>query len=246
MAMTKRTTKYRRTWAICVLSLATLASSTTALAQENDTESLTAIRTAAETYVKSLIPAGAGESLVTVGQLDSRLRLAHCPSKDLSASLPAGMNVQARSTVAVACMGSVRWTVYVPVTVESKISVLVLTHAVNRDARLTTADVTIDTRRTAGPGNAYLTSPTELGGRTVRRPLPAGTILSIDMFTPDLIVHRGQAVTLVSSGDAIEVRATGKAMVDGAAGARIQVQNLSSLRVVEGVVETADLVRIAR
>ncbi len=35
-------------------------------------------------------------------------------------------------------------------------------------------------------------------------------------------------------------------MSDGAAGARIQVQNLGSQRVVEGVVESADLVRVAR
>ncbi len=245
----KRTTKYRRTgFGPCALvfALAVSANAAVAVAQEAETESLTAIRAAAETYVKSLIPASAGESIVTVGQLDGRLRLAHCPPKELSASLPAGMTLQARSTVGVACMGSVRWSVYVPVTVESKINVLVLTHAVNRDARLTAADVTVETRRTAGPGNAYLMSPTELGGRTVRRPLPAGTTLSVDMFTPDLIVRRGQEVTLVSSGGAVEVRASGRAMADGAAGARIQVQNLSSLRVVEGVVESADLVRVAR
>jgi len=246
----KRMTNYRRSWVTrCVIVLTLIAAAgtgTSARAQESDTESLAAIRSAAETYVKSLIPPSAGESTVTVGQLDSRLRLAHCPPKDLSASLPAGMSLQARSTVGVSCMGTVRWSVYVPVTVESKINVLVLTRAVNRDARLTDADVTVETRRTAGPGNAYLTSPAELGGRTVRRPLPAGTILSVDMFTPDLIVHRGQAVTLVSTGGAVEVRASGRAMVDGAAGARIQVQNLSSLRVVEGVVESADLVRVAR
>jgi flagella basal body P-ring formation protein FlgA len=247
--MMKRTTKYRRTWVLrCVMLLAiTLAvRAPHAFAQETDTESLSAIRAAAATYVKSLIPPSAGESTVTVGQLDSRLRLTYCPPKDLSAELPAGMNLQARSTVGVSCNGPVHWSVYVPVTVESKISVLVLTHAVNREARLTAADVTVETRRTAGPGNAYLTSPAELGGRTVRRPLPAGTTLSVDMFTPDLIVHRGQEVTLVSSGGAVEVRASGKAMIDGAAGARIQVQNLSSMRVVEGVVESADLVRVAR
>jgi flagellar basal body P-ring formation protein FlgA len=243
----KRTTKYRRSWgARLAFLLAIAASGTSALAQESDTESLTAIRSAAETYVKSLIPAGAGESTVTAGQLDNRLRLARCPPKDLTASLPAGMNLQARLTVGVACIGPVHWAVYVPVTIESRINVLVLTHAVNRDDRLTAADVTTETRRTAGPGNAYLTSPSELGGRTVRRPLPAGTTLSIDMFTPDLIVHRGQAVTLVSSGDAVEVRATGRAMVDGAAGSRIQVQNMTSMRVVEGVIESADLVRVAR
>ena len=143
-------------------------------------------------------------------------------------------------------MGPVHWTVYVPVTVESKISVLVLVHAVDREVRLTPADVTVETRRTAGPGNAYLTSVAELGGRTVRRPLAAGTTLAVDMFTPDLIVRRGQEVTLLSGGDLIQVRASGRAMSDGAAGSRIQVQNLSSMRVVEGVVESADLVRVAR
>jgi flagella basal body P-ring formation protein FlgA len=243
----KRATEYRRKAFFATIAIVVFGANVpAAVGQDSSTESLTAIRSAAQNYVKSLIPPGAGESIVTVGELDGRLRLARCPSKELSASLPAGMAPQARSTVGVTCAGPVHWTVYIPVTVESKINVLVLTHAVNRDARLTAADVTIETRRTAGPGNAYLTAPAELSGRTARRPLAAGTTLSVDMFTPDLIVRRGQEVTLLSSGGAVEVRANGRAMVDGAAGARIQVQNLSSMRVVEGVVESADLVRVAR
>ena len=239
-----RTTKYRRTGWLATLPVLFLVS---AQAQEEpNIESIAAIRSTAQSYVKALIPASAGETTVTVGQLDNRLRLAHCQSKELSAALPAGMTLQARATVGVSCAGPVHWTVFVPVTIESKINVLVLTRAVNRDARLTAADVTVETRRTAGPGNAYLTKPEELGGRTVRRPLAAGTTLSVDMFTADLIVRRGQEVTLLSSGGAVEVRANGRAMIDGAAGSRIQVQNLSSMRVVEGVVESADLVRVAR
>jgi flagella basal body P-ring formation protein FlgA len=246
----KRTTEYRRTGLLIAVVMVLFGLQQPMRAQEATqdpaVESLDTVRSTAQTYVKSLIPPSAGESTVTVGQLDGRLRLARCASKDLSASLPAGMALQARSTVGVTCAGSTRWTVYVPVTIESKINVLVLTRAVNRDARLSAADVTVETRRTAGPGNAYLTTPAELSGRTVRRPLAAGTTLSVDMFTPDLIVRRGQEVTLLSSGGAVEVRANGRAMVDGAAGARIRVQNLSSMRVVEGVVESADLVRVAR
>lgn len=240
----KRTTKYRRI--LCLLALAPSFFVSVQAQEDPNIEALASIRNAAQTYVKSLIPASAGETIVTVGQLDNRLRLAHCPSKQLSASLPVGMALQARATVGVSCAAPVHWTVFVPVTIESKIDVLVLAHAVNRDARLTAADVTVETRRTAGPGNAYLTKPAELGGRTVRRPLAAGTTLSVDMFTADLIVRRGQEVTLLSSGGAVEVRANGRAMIDGAAGSRIQVQNLSSMRVVEGVVESADLVRVAR
>ena len=243
----KITTKYRRTGALAAAGLLFVISAQAQEAVPDDSvESLATIRSTAQSYVKSLMPPSAGETIVTVGQLDGRLRLAHCPSKELTASLPAGTALQARSTVGVTCAAPVHWTVYVPVTVESNIDVLVLTHAVNRDARLTAADVTVEKRRTAGPGDAYLTAPAELGGRTVRRPLAAGTTLSADMFAPDLIVHRGQEVTLLSAGGAVEVRANGRAMSDAAAGARVQVQNLSSRLMVEGVVESADLVRVAR
>jgi len=208
-------------------------------------EPTAAIRSAAQSFVKGLLTPSSGETTVTAAILDPRLRLARCASAP-TAALPAGMNLQARVTVGVTCAGPVRWTVYVPVTLESKIDVLVLRHAVARDSHLSAADVTVETRKTAGPGTAYLSSVAELSGRTARRALAAGTTLAVEMLTPDLIVHRGQTVTLLSSGSAIEVRASGRAMMDAAAGTRIQVQNLSSMRIVEGVVESADLVRVAR
>jgi len=70
---------------------------------------------------------------------------------------------------------------------ESKINVLVLTRAVNRDAKLTRR-CTVETRRTAGPGNAYLTAPAELVPYR-RRPLAAAKH-SRGYVTPDLIVRR--------------------------------------------------------
>jgi flagellar basal body P-ring formation protein FlgA len=244
--MKTRATDFRRpaawiaAWGLLLLALGVRAQEPTRALQP-----LAAIRAAAQSYVRSLIPAAAKETTVTTGELDSRLRLAQCESA-LSASLPAGVSLQARSTVGVTCAGPVHWTVYVPVTLESRINVLVLKHPVAREARLTAADVAVDTRKVTGPGTAYLTSVADLSGRSVRRPLAAGVSLSADMFMPDLIVRRGQAVTLLSDGGAIEVRAAGRAMADAAAGARIQVQNLSSMRVIEGVVETADVVRVAR
>lgn len=57
-------------------------------APEEAIQSLAVIRAAAQSYVKSLVPAGPAETIVTVGQLDERLRLARCPKKELSASQP--------------------------------------------------------------------------------------------------------------------------------------------------------------
>ena len=121
---------------------------------------------------------------------------------------------------------------------------LVLRHAVQRDALLTPADVSMETRRIDGLGAAYLESPSELEGRTVRRTLSAGTTLTIDMFAADDVVHRGQAVTLLAATEAIEVRAAGRALEDAPAGARLKVENLSSMKVVEGVAQAAGVVRV--
>lgn len=207
-------------------------------------ESIATIEAAAHSYVQSLLPPGGGETKITVLPIDRRLRLAQCGSP-LTARLPVGANLAAHATVGVTCAGPTHWSVYVPVVVESRISVLVLKHAVARDTRLTADDVAVETRRTAGTAAAYLDAVTELSGRTVRRPLPIGTALTVDMFAADTVIHRGQEVTLLAAAGSIEIRAAGRALMDAPAGARIQVQNLSSLTVVEGVVESADVVRVA-
>jgi len=207
-------------------------------------EPVSLIEAAAHSYVESLLPPGSTDTQITVQPIDPRLRLAQCGSA-LSAQLPPGSNLAARATVGVSCAGPTHWSVYVSVLVESRIAVLVLRHAVARDTRLTAEDVTLETRRTAGTAAAYLASVAELTGRTVRRPLALGTALTVDMFSADMVIHRGQEVTLVAGGASMEIRATGRALMDAPAGARVQVQNLSSMTVVEGVVESADVVRVA-
>lgn len=204
-------------------------------------EPVESIRRAARSYVQTLLK-GSGSSTVTPGQLDSRLRLARCDGP-LAAALPPGMGMQARVTVGVSC-DAPHWSIFVPVVVESSINVLVLRHAVDRGVRLTTDDVMQESRKLSGPGMAYLSAPAELAGRVVRRPLAPGAALTADMFMAETIVRRGQDVTLLAGDGPIEVRAAGRAMMDGSAGQRIQVQNLSSSRLVEGVVESADVVRV--
>jgi flagella basal body P-ring formation protein FlgA len=213
-------------------------------AQAVDREPLEAIRATAESFVKSQLPRGANVASVTAGTLDSRLRLVRCTS-GMHAQLPAGVSLQSRTMVGVACDGPVRWMVYVPVTVESRIAVLVLKHPVPRDARLTIEDVTVESRQVTGLSTAYLTSANDLEARAVQRPLPMGTTLTMDMFKPDLVIKHGQEVTLVASAGGIEVRAAGRALADAAGGTRLKVQNLSSLKVVEGVAEGPDLVRVS-
>jgi flagellar basal body P-ring formation protein FlgA len=217
--------------------------STPAFAQEQS-QSLEALRAAAQEFVLKQVPSQKpGSVQVNVGALDSRLRLAACESP-LKAALPTNATFRARMTVAVSCAGPATWTVYVPVNIETQTTVLVLRHAVGRGARLTAEDVEVQSRTVTGAGDDYLTEPAELAGRTLKRPLGAGAAVTADAMVADSLIKRGQQVTLLAAVGAMEVRARGVAMNDAPAAGRIKAQNLSSGRIVEGFVESADVIRI--
>jgi flagella basal body P-ring formation protein FlgA len=87
-------------------------------------------------------------------------------------------------------------------------------------------------------------SLSELAGRRLKRDLPAGTVLTPAILQPEIVIKRGQQVTVVASVSGIEVRTQGVAMGDASANSRIRVKNLNSAKVVEGLVDTQNMVRV--
>jgi flagella basal body P-ring formation protein FlgA len=208
-------------------------------------QSLDAIRAAAQAYVLGSLPKREpGATQVLVGTLDPRLRLARC-EKELTAALPTGATFRERMTIAVSCPEGNTWTIYVPVTIETRAKVLVLRKPAARGARVGAEDVEVQDRVVGGPSDSFLTDVAQLEGYTLKRPLAAGAALSIDVLAVDMVVKRGQSVTLMASASGIEVRAPGRAMSDAPASGRVKVQNLNTLRIVEGVVESADVIRVS-
>jgi flagella basal body P-ring formation protein FlgA len=228
------------------LLAAALATNATAVepAERAVAEPLAAVRAAAEGLIRSQLRGAVYEVHVQAAELDPRLHLARCPSP-LATALPSGAELGAHVAVRVSCTAQgFPWAVYVPVNVESDIRVLVLKQSAVRGARLGAAQVIEETRRVAGLAVGYVTDVAALGHHTLTRSLPAGTALTADAMLADLIVHQGQEVTLIASAPGVSVRATGKALQDGREGARVRVQNLASLRVVEGVVDANGVIEI--
>jgi flagellar basal body P-ring formation protein FlgA len=207
-------------------------------------EPLAAVKAAAEGLIRSQLRGTAYEVHVQAVELDPRLHLARCPAS-LDAALPAGSELGARVAVRVSCTapGS-PWAVFVPVNIESGLSVLVLKQSALRGARLGAGQVTAETRRVAGLAVGYVTDVAQLEHRTLARSLPAGTALTADALLADLLVHQGQEVTLIANAPGFSVRATGKALQDGREGARVRVQNLASLKIVEGVVDASGVIEV--
>lgn len=226
--------------AACTVVLATAARAADA---SFNVQPLHSIQLAAEKFVRQQMPADAKGIIVTATELDSRLRLAQC-AQPLRAAQVSGARLEARTSIGVSCRQGAEWTVYVPVTVESDIPVFVLRVPAARGTRITAADVATETRRVSGLAVGYVTDPRALEHHTVARPLPAGSLLTTDMLLADFIVRSGEEVTLVAATGGIEVRASGRALADGRDGSRIRVQNLNSLRVVEGTVDTDRVIHV--
>ncbi len=206
-------------------------------------QSLQSIRAAAEKFVRAEMPGDSKGIFVNAADLDSRLRLAHCAAP-LRAAMVSGGAMQARVSIGVSCREGAQWTIYVPVSVESEIPVLVLRKPVVRGQRITGDDVAQETRRVSGFAVGYVGEVRALDRHTASRPLPVGAVLTTDSLLADFIVKSGESVTLVAATGGIEVRASGRAMSDGREGARIRVQNLNSLKIVEGVVDSDRVIHV--
>lgn len=210
-------------------------------ARPSGVQPLDTLRAAAEAAVRADLPTSRYPVTVTADPPDSRLRLAAC-AQALSTERAAPA-LGPRNLVYVACGNA--WRVIVPVHVVTDLPVLVLRLPAERGRELTAADVEVRRQQVAGLAHLYMSEPGSLAGRRLIRATAAGTVLTAAMFKAQPLVRRGQQVTLLASAAGVDIRAAGRALADGGQHDRIRVQNLTSLKVVEGVVDDSGTVRVS-
>ena len=202
-----------------------------------------AIARAAAQAAVELVGGSATATVATATSIDPRLRLAQCTAP-LATRIDPPRGTAARLLVRVSCDAPVRWSVFVPVQIESTTEVLVLRRQRARGDRLVPDDVRPELRRISGVSENYVKSAAELDGYRLRRPLPAGALLQRESLEPALSVLRGSAVVLVADSGTFRIESEGRALADAAPGQRVRVQNLTSLKIVEGVADNRGVVRI--
>ena len=200
-----------------------------AQADPGNTEPTASIREAAEQHVSTQLQGAKAEAVV-----DGRLRLARCTAPLHSSTF--GSPTSSAWTVTVECE-SPAWKLYVPVRISSQRQVLVATRNLRAGETLGADAVGSQVLDTSQLPAGFLASGQNVVGKILRQPVAAGAALSPDALGEAPSIKRGQLVTLLSKAGPIEVRAQGKALADGAAGDHITVENQSSKRVVEGVVD---------
>ena len=224
----------------CTLLLALLAGPAVA----SELQDHSSIRTTAEGFIAGIVQASHGsEPEVRAGALDSRLRLARCDSA-LEAFQANGSSMLGNTTVGVRCNGSTAWTLYVPVNVSLYGDVVVAARPLARNHLLTASDLKLARRDLAQLHAGYYSHIDQLVGKQAGRNIALDTAISTLQVKEPLTVKRGQRVKLVATAGGLEVRMAGEAMANGTTGERIKVRNLSSKRIIDGIIKSATTVQV--
>jgi flagella basal body P-ring formation protein FlgA len=179
------------------------------------------------------VGAGTVRVEVTLGALDSRLRLAPCSR--VEPYLPPNSKPWGRTRVGLRCAeGRTHWNVFLPVTVHVFAPALVAQATLPAGTVLAAQDVREAEVDLAAEPGAALTRPAQAVGRTLARALAAGEALR----QPDLKARQyfasGETVSLVAAGHGYAVQSEGQALSNGLEGQPVRVRTESG-RIVSGL-----------
>lgn len=124
------------------------------------------------------------------------------------------------------------------------VEVPVLAHSLDKGAVIAAADIDYQLMRADRLTAMIITDDAGLIGQAARRALAPGVALrQVDLEKPQ-VVGKGDLVMLSLSAPGISLSLRGRALADGAVGDLIRVANLTSNRVVAGVIAGPGLVSV--
>jgi flagella basal body P-ring formation protein FlgA len=179
---------------------------------------------------------------VAVGQLDSRLRLASCTR--VEPYIPVGTRLWGKTRLGLRCVdGSVRWNVFLPVTIKAYGAAWVIKGNVPPGAVLTEADAIEAEVDWAEEVSPIVSSPSQWVGQVASRTLTTGQALRQGMIKPAQVFQAGAQVRVVAQGAGFQITSDGQALSAGVVGQPARVR-MDGGRVMTGVVLDSRTVRL--
>lgn len=179
---------------------------------------------------------------VSIGQLDSRLRLAPCTH--VEPYIPVGMKLWGRTRLGLRCTdGGGRWNVFLPVTVKALGPAWVLRDNVIAGSVLNAGDAEQAEADWAAEPSPVVADPAQWIGQVASRSLAAGQPLRQSMIKPAQAFAAGTQVRVLAQGSGFEVSSDAEAITPGVVGQPVRVRTESG-RILTGVVQDARTVRL--
>lgn len=207
-------------------------------------QSLEAIETAVRGFLEAQGKGQPGDWDIRVHRLDRRLRL-HACATPLETFAPHGrVKLSGRTTVGVRCNDAKTWKLYVPVSIDQYLDVIVARHPLRTGQRVSAADLTTARKNAASMPYGYYRETGAVVGQAVKQPVATGDVIRPGTLAAPTLVRRGQELILVADTGSVTVSMSGVALENGTRGERIRVRNTRSGRTVEGTVLDSHRVRV--
>lgn len=180
---------------------------------------------------------------ISVGTLDSRLRLGQCPAAVAftaqdQTGLGGNISVKAECNA-----GNINWAVHIPAQVVIYREIPVALKDITRGEHITAGHLTTSLVNISNIRQSFAADNEAVIGREAKRNIGKGEPFRSAALDSPTAVKRGEIVKLESQVGSIKVSSSGIAMADGRLGQKIRVRNDSSERIVTGVVRGQGLVQ---
>ena len=179
---------------------------------------------------------------VSVGALDSLLRLASCSR--VEPYIPVGTRLWGRTRLGLRCIeGLGKWNVFLPVTIKAIGRAWVMRRDVTPGTVLGEADVMESEVDWAEEPSPIIADPGLWVGQVAVRNLMTGQALRQNMVRPAQVFQAGAQIRIVAQGTGFQITSDGQAISPGVVGqlARVRMDNG---RVMSGTVLDARTVRL--
>jgi len=163
---------------------------------------------------------------VSVGTLDSRLRLAPCAQ--VEPYIPVGTKLWGRTRLGLRCLdAAVRWNVFLPVTIKAFGPAWVVKGNVAAGSVLSAADMIEAEVDWAQEPSPIVSDPAAWLGQVAARALAPGQALRQGMFRPAQVFAAGAQVRVLAQGPGFQISSDGLALAAGVVGqaTRVKMEN---------------------
>ena len=198
------------------------------------------IRNFAKVFVEKNIAAPINGTInVTPATIDPRITIKPC-AVPLSANIPEKHSSR-NINVKIYCEGSTPWHMFLPVKVDTTISVLVALTRISKGTLLDSSNVIVSQKSlNKVRGDVFDELQTVIGARA-KRSLQPGTNITRKNIC---VICKGENVTIIAQSDNFMIKTAGVALKDASFGEQIKVKNSRSGRIITAQVKTINQVVI--
>ena len=178
-----------------------------------------------------------------INNIDHRLKLKKCPNK-LDIKTIRGELRAGRNTLNVSCVSNTPWRIFLTSHIRVFKQAYVANKALIKGTIVKRNDLVLKKIDITSLHKRFLSNKGQIIDRAVKRTIASGGLFTINNLTNQTLIKRGDKVTILASKNGFEISMDGIAMASGSEGERINVKNIRTKRVIQGIVDNKSIVRV--